>query len=290
MFNIYDFISDHPDMFKQYKVNELLFVEYNCIIEETKTGYWSHKNAFVYIVEGKKRWKSLDKEYLVDTGDALFIKKGAYIAHQYFDEEFCALLIFVPDDFIRQVMHRRQIRCPEVAPNKYEDAILRLDLDAILSNYFHSVLHYFPQSKPPPKDLLELKFEELILNILSGTNNKPLAAYLKTLCDDANIPLGEVMEENFAYNLKLEDFARLSGRSLSTFKRDFINTYGTSPGKWLTDKRLEYGKYLLETTHQSINEITFDCGYEDPSHFIKIFREKFGASPLKFRESLTFSH
>jgi AraC-like DNA-binding protein len=45
------------------------------------------------------------------------------------------------------------------------------------------------------------------------------------------------MEENFSFNLKLEEFARLSMRSLSAFKRDFQQVYQTSPGKWLLGKR-----------------------------------------------------
>ncbi len=56
------------------------------------------------------------------------------------------------------------------------------------------------------------------------------------------------MELNFFSNLSLTEFARLSARSLSAFKKEFTRIYNTTPGKWLMEKRLEYSYYLLETT------------------------------------------
>jgi AraC family transcriptional regulator, exoenzyme S synthesis regulatory protein ExsA len=284
MFNLYDFVSDSR-MFKKFKVDDLLFVEYHCVIEETKFGYWTPNNYFIYILTGKKKWKSLDKEYIVDAGDALFIKKGAYIAHQFFDEKFCSLLIFLPDEFIKKVMQNYQIHCPQPASIENSESIIQLEVDDILSTYFHSVLNYFPQSAPPPAGLLKVKFEELIISVLSGTKNRPLAGYFNEVCANSKISIREIMEANFAYNMKLEEFAKLSGRSLSTFRRDFETIYNTSPSKWLTQRRLEYGKYLLETTDKNISEITFESGFENPSHFIRVFKENFGTSPLRYKSA-----
>lgn len=284
MLNIYDAISNNHQLFKQFKVDDLHFVEYNCIIEETKKGFWSHKNAFFYVVQGKKKWISMYREYIIDTGDLLFVKKGAYIAQQFFDEDFCALIIFLPDDFIRKVIIEHQLHGQETKGEK-TDNIIQLKPDDILSLYFNSLLNYFSQPKMPPKSLLKLKFEELIINIISGNANNKLADYFIDLCSVNKTSLSDIMEANFAYSLKLEEYARLCGRSLSSFKRDFIEIYKMSPGKWLTEKRLTYGKYLLETTDKDINEIAFECGYEDASHFIKIFKDKYGKPPLQYKNS-----
>jgi transcriptional regulator GlxA family with amidase domain len=42
---------------------------------------------------------------------------------------------------------------------------------------------------------------------------------------------------------------------------------------------------LLRTTNQSISEIAFNSGFENISHFSRIFKENFGLSPLQFRKS-----
>lgn len=285
MLNVYDFITDHPQMFRQFKVNDLLFVEYHCIIEEAKIGVWTHNNYFSYTLKGKKGIKCLGKEYHVDPGDVLFIKKGAFVAQQFIKEDYCALFIFIPDEFIQRVVQQHQIPCPEVDPIEYSEPVFHLNVDEILATYFHSVLNYFSQSKPPPKELLKIKFKELIIDILSGPHNPPLAGYFKELCSNSKISIREIMEANFAYNMKMEEFARLCGRSLSAFKRDFVKTYGISPGRWLTKTRLAYSKYLLETTDKSISQVAFDSGFANRSHFIRIFKEKFGRPPLEYRNS-----
>ena len=66
-------------------------------------------------------------------------------------------------------------------------------------------------------------------------------------------------QEESKANLKLEEFARLCGRSLSSFKRDFIVAFNTTQGRWLARKKLEHAQHLLETTDKNISEVTFEA-------------------------------
>lgn len=143
---------------------------------------------------------------------------------------------------------------------------------------------YFQQEDIPPAMLMKVKFEELIVNITTANSNVPLACYFKEICTNKNISIREVMESNFMYNMTLEEYARICGRSLSSFRRDFKSIFGISPGSWLTKKRLEYGKYLLETTDRTIEAITFESGFANASHFIRIFKTKYGKSPIKYKK------
>ncbi len=47
------------------------------------------------------------------------------------------------------------------------------------------------------------------------------------------------------FNLSLEKFSYLTGRSLTTFKRDFKKSFTMTPQRWLTHKRLELAYYQL---------------------------------------------
>jgi AraC-like DNA-binding protein len=87
------------------------------------------------------------------------------------------------------------------------------------------------------------------------------------------------MTENYRYNLKLEQFARLSNRSLSSFKRDFQDIFHTTPGKWLLEKRLLHAMNLLCNMNKTISEAAFESGFETTSHFSRSFKEKFGVAP-----------
>lgn len=105
----------------------------------------------------------------------------------------------------------------------------------------------------------------------------------KTTIKRHGIDLQTVMSENFLYNLKVEEFAKLCGRSLSAFKRDFKNIFNTTPSRWIKAKRLEHAKKLLIETDLNINQISYDCGFINSSHFIKSFKEKYKLPPHKFR-------
>jgi AraC-like DNA-binding protein len=97
------------------------------------------------------------------------------------------------------------------------------------------------------------------------------------------IDLETVMSQNFLCNLRVEEFAKLCGRSLSAFKRDFKNTFNTTPSKWIKSKRLEHARALLSESNLNINQICYDCGYVNSSHFIKSFKEKYNSPPPKYR-------
>ena len=98
-----------------------------------------------------------------------------------------------------------------------------------------------------------------------------------------SISLQRVMEDNYCFNLKLEDFARLAHRSLSAFKRDFIRVYDTTPGKWLIEKRLDHAYQLLTHTYKTVSETAFEAGFESASHFSRVFRQRFGFPPVSIR-------
>lgn len=283
MFNLLDFVYDNC-LFKQFKINETLFIEYKCVADESIAKVWSMHNYFVYVMSGKKIWQTINQKYVINKGEAIFVKKGANIIHQFFNKDFCALIIFVPDEYISEVIQcngTSEVKDPSIA----SDSVIPIHLNAVLEIFFHSVFAYFQNEKQPPKNLLEIKFKELILDLISFPHNEILRDYFNSLCRKRKTSMREIMESNFTYHLTLEEFARLSGRSLTTFKRDFEETFNTSPGKWLTRRKLEYAKHLLETTDKNVNDLTFESGFENVSHFIRTFKQTFGLPPLKFKTS-----
>lgn len=87
------------------------------------------------------------------------------------------------------------------------------------------------------------------------------------------------MNRNYRFNVSIERFAYLTGRSLSAFKRDFHEIFGDTPSKWLIKKRLEEAYFLLDKKGARPSEIHFDLGFETFSHFSSAFKKKFGISP-----------
>jgi AraC-like DNA-binding protein len=284
MINLYNFINNNRG-FKRLKADDLLFSEYKCLVEEERGDVWSHTNYFVFGLKGRKIWRTRNNDYTVEPGKLLFVKRGATTVYQYFNEQFIALIIFVPDEFIKSVIEKYMIKLGTRRGKEKIDSVIPVQTDEILNLYFQTLLSYFTKSKPPLPSLMKLKFEELIVNLLTTESNPRLIQCSRDSYLNNKTSIKEIMEENFTNNLLLEEFAKLTARSLSTFKRDFYSIYRNTPGKWLIEKRLEYSRYLIKNTDKSIEEIIYDSGFRSRSHFIKVFKNKFGTTPLRLRSS-----
>lgn len=281
MINIQDFLRD-TQVFRKFEVDDLQFVEVVCRVEDDDAeGQWWHTNFFSYGISGKLLLKTVLGEYVQDVGDCFFVKKGSIVSMKHLTpSDFCELRVFVPDDFIRTVFQKYKLPVMTASCDK-TDTLISLPGNDMLEAYFHSLLSYFRQPVPPSESLLKIKFEELLVTIISSNQYGLLINYFRNLCLSSRASLREIMEANFFCNLSLDDFARLCGRSLSAFKHEFKGIFDTTPGKWLLEKRLEYSHYLLETTDMSIDEVCSVSGFENRSHFNRAFKERFQLSPGK---------
>jgi AraC-like DNA-binding protein len=216
----------------------------------------------------------------------VFVRKGAWIFENFLDKGFCVVLFFIPDEFIRSTLKTKS-RPIEKKSQKFEPVMI-LDKSETLAAFFHSISSYFSETHEPDKSLLELKFRELILTIADNPNNHELLSYFGSIMsDEQHGALQRVMEENYCFNLKLEVYAELCNRSLSTFKRDFQKVYGMPPGDWLLEQRLNHALCLLRDRQKSISEAAFESGFESASHFSRSFKRRFGVNPSSFKEENT---
>jgi AraC-like DNA-binding protein len=97
--------------------------------------------------------------------------------------------------------------------------------------------------------------------------------------DPHKVELVSFMEKNYMFNMPLEKFGYLTGRSLTTFKRDFKKAFNTTPQKWLTQKRLELAHYELAERKKKPVEVCYETGFENLSHFSFAFKKHFGYAP-----------
>ncbi len=287
MTNVFTYIRECK-LFRKFTIDELLFVEFKCMVEEIRFGMWSDANYFVFVTNGKKMWKTYRNEYMVTAGDALFVKKGANVAHQFHSEDYCALMLFIPDDFIKKFMLKFSdtISYKKSEEHFESDGVLRVNVDDFLLSYIKSLEVYFEAQDHPNTSVIRLKFEELLLNIFTSKKNIEIASYLYSLQFSNSVQLKQIMMDNYPYNLKLEEYAQLANMSLSTFKRNFKSVFKECPGRWIVNKKIALARQFLKTSDKTVNEIAYDCGFEDPSHFIKVFKKRENITPLAYRNSL----
>ncbi len=283
MLNFYKIVKDNLS-FNRFQCDETVCLEYTCPIDAEEIGIYSRNDYVVHVLSGKKTYKTVHGEWTLTPGQTLYLKKGAEIIHQYFDDEYCMLGFFISDQLIRETIADLQSKTTlRTAADSLDLTAFEVPTSAFLEGYFHSMLNYFRGIDRPPDHILMLKVKELLITLI--TSDPMLTAYFKSVGEGDKPSLRQVMERNFCFNLKLEQFADLTHRSLSTFKRDFQETFGESPGRWLLKRRIKHAAHLIKNTDLSFSQITFESGFEDLSHFSRSFKKIIGSSPSDYRRA-----
>jgi len=147
----------------------------------------------------------------------------------------------------------------------------------LLESCLASLVPYFAVEGPFPPELAALKLTEAI-SILRAIA-PDLDGLLANFDDPHKVDLISFMEKNYMFNMPAETFGQLTGRSLTTFKRDFKKAFATTPQRWLTHKRLELAHYQLAEQRKKPTDVCYETGFENLSHFSYAFKKQFGYSP-----------
>lgn len=281
--NFYQIVKENL-RFNRFQYRDTVCLEYTCPIDAEEVGIFSRNDYLVYVLSGKKTYMTINGEWTLKPGQSLYLKKGAEIIHQYFDDEYCMLGFFLSDDLIRETFKELQgKRRLNQSGSKDQTTAFEIETSTFLEGYFLSMLSYFRGVDRPTDDIMVLKLKELLINLMNCDSD--LVSYFAVISDEERPSLERIMENNFCFNLKLEEYAELCHRSLSTFKRDFQQQFGESPGKWLTKKRVERAANLLKNTTMNVTQIAFESGFEDLSHFSRAFKKQIGKSPSDYKNN-----
>jgi AraC-like DNA-binding protein len=164
----------------------------------------------------------------------------------------------------------------DVKPKPRKAGILVFNDHPLLQSCLASLVPYFGM-KDLPADIATLKITEAIT--ILRTIDKGIDDLLANFEEPGKIELVTYMEKSFMFNMPMEKFGYLTGRSLTTFKRDFKKAFNTTPQKWLTQKRLELAHYHFVEKKMKPVDVCYEVGFENLSHFSYAFKKHFGYPP-----------
>ena len=240
------------------------------------------EHFFLYLIKGTMEGYDGHKKYKLAAGDYCIVCKN-HLARYNKQKEgglFEKVVVMLDEAFLKNYQERYRVRAGNAVDTS---AFIGLHRNELIPAFIQSLMPYYVSGGKLNEVFANVKREELLLILLQ--DNTQLANVLFDFGIPQKIDLEAYMNRNYKFNVNIERFAYLTGRSLSAFKRDFQHLFGTTPGKWLLEKRLSYARHLLSTTQSTINEIAFESGFETVSHFSRAFKERFGSPPSALRQS-----
>jgi AraC-type DNA-binding domain-containing proteins len=239
------------------------------------------ESLLVLQISGQLMLETSGEKMLTQAGDMLLIRKNQLAKATKIpgeDGAYQTILFVLNGDTLRKYALKHQVE----ATHKYKGAPnIFIPQNDFLRGFFKSLIPYANNPKAPAACRLgRLKIREAVELLLDTLPE--LKHFLFDFSEPYKIDLESFMWQHFQFNVPLEKFARLTGRSLASFKRDFHKAFGVPPRQWLQEKRLEEARRQLEQPGKKPSEIYMNLGFESLHHFSNAFKRRFGVPPRKY--------
>lgn len=118
-------------------------------------------------------------------------------------------------------------------------------------------------------------YDDFVRRVHRSRENPKYSAPIQRCCN--------YIEMNLDRNIRAQEVADLVGYSVTYFTRRFREETGFGISDYVKAARIERAKILLETSDQSVQEISDKLGFTSRNYFTRCFREITGKTPMEFR-------
>ena len=231
-------------------------------------------NSGEYILEEGKR------KTVISPGECVFMRRDNRVSmtkQGKNGDPFRGIFMTFKRNFLREMYQELERKELPLDAGKHKQSVIKLPQTPDITGLFQSLLPYFDSPIEPSEDMMCLKLMEGVYSLLNI--DKRFFATLFDFTEPWKIDILDFLNDNFMYDLSMEEIASFTGRSLSTFKRDFKKISDLSPEKWLIRKRLEAALEMLSNEGMSVTDVYTEVGFKNLSHFSSAFKRQFGMAP-----------
>lgn len=242
-------------------------------------------SLIVYLKLGRQVIRDYDGvDNVVPQDHLIFLSKGVYTVSDFvaIDDQFEANLFFFDDGLIEKYLSSNNLKVDRLAARDNVHGTYTLHANQQIRRYIDSLDHVY-KGDGGTGALLELKLLELLH--LIAIQDKSMRFIAELAVNGKSVRqrrvITDFMERYYSHKLKIEDYALLTGRSVSTFVRDFKRVYNTTPNRWIVEHKIGIAHKLLLSENYSVTHAASEVGYENISHFITEYKRRFGVTPKK---------
>lgn len=241
-----------------------------------KTEVMFEHHMLVWFISGETKIVQSEGSYTFNEGDTFLIPRNQLATIINYPKDGLphkTVVMYLTKEILKDFYSRHETTGKSQPLKK----VHRFTNHPLLRSCLASLIHYFDLGENLPADIANIKIEEAI-SILRSID-RSVDGLLANFDEPGKISLADFMERNYMFNMTLDRFGYHTGRSVATFRRDFKKVYGTTPQKWLTEKRLKLAYYQIAEKHRKPNDVYVEAGFENLSHFSYAFKKYFGYPP-----------
>ena len=249
-------------------------------------GYLS-THAFSYVSRGEQRVVGYEGEQMrIRAGEIGFLPRGMYTITDLVagEEGFETLLFFLQESMIEQILSDT----PNQSEAQQAQGFWKMSTSPLIASFVQELKQdvFMQEEQAISREVyFELQLVQFLWLLLESDRGSSLCSHLIQSQKGQWRNLKGFMEAHYDKPLTVADFAYLTGRSLSSFHREFRRRFGTSPRQWIRNKRLERSQVLLSQEGATVTDTVFAVGYQHVSNFHQGFQAQISSYPKAIRSA-----
>ncbi len=229
------------------------------------------------ILDGEKHVEINDETFNYNREEFIILPPESVVEMEIV-KDTRALVFELSDKLIDDIVRKTQFE-PEIeAELSHETIKLCRENSEIIQRDIELISEAAKGSRKGKEFLIDLYAQEMTYKILNSAGASLALGYAKENPVARSI---EIMKKNLRENLSVNEIAHAVFMSPQLFSMKFKKLTGVTPNCYYTSLKLNEARRMLKDC--SVTEVSFDLGYDNISHFIRLFSEKFGMTPKQYQ-------
>ena len=270
----------------QIKQQDIAFINYHEAAPSGRNLISFTQCAISFILSGQKEFFRDSASILLHPGQGIVIPQGnAIIAERESDASgYSSLVVFFPFSAAAEFTGLSAVTSSHhKSADVNSPAFLPFELTPYLTAYIKNLLDLIHHRAKLSYPMMRHKLHELFL-ALAEMHPASFQGLWSSARNASELQLRNLVENSIAKAFTVDELAFLANRSLASFKRDFEKAYGTSPGKYLHQRKMEAACLMLQSGKNPL-ETAEQTGYENLSNFAAAFKKWTGLTPKQYRDA-----
>ncbi|MDO5608767.1 MAG: AraC family transcriptional regulator [Capnocytophaga sp.] len=240
-------------------------------------------HSLIHIISGNLVLKLKDKTVVFNKGETVFLKRNHLLFKTKVpleNEPFRAISLHFKTEQLKNIYKNISATLDTDKKIALQEHYKVLPDSSFLTALFYSFNFYVENNVLLTPEIMQIKLYEAVVALLHS--NAGVENIIFDFSQNWKIDLEKFMNEHFTDDLSVAEFAYYTGRSGTTFKKDFQKIFNMPPGKWIQLRRLEYARDLMMREQKLPSEVYIKVGFKNLSHFTTAFKKEFGNVPSSY--------